>query len=155
MLRTYVEPPFDVGQYPSPLSSFRRYVKLPKRSDPTNLYDEPMFTVDGRAGRHPVADRRPRRYDGVVWGAANDALPGRPTTPSNGSPSTIDNPVDGRTGRRDGRARGGLLRGLAADRGCAPVDGRSETATPDAKAESFRYNLATSTAVVPSGLQPR
>ena len=39
VLRTYVTPPFDIGQYPTPLASFRRYVKEPAKShDPQNLY---------------------------------------------------------------------------------------------------------------------
>ena len=39
VLRSYVDPPFDIGQYPSPLASFRRYVEEPaRRHDPQNLY---------------------------------------------------------------------------------------------------------------------
>ena len=36
VLRDHVEPPFDVGQYPSPLSSFRRYVEEPEPTRPTS-----------------------------------------------------------------------------------------------------------------------
>ena len=96
MLRSYVEPPFDIGQYPSPLASFRRYVKLPARSPtrPTST------TRDCRRSRGRPTGSRLRiatldHYDGTVWGAANDTIPGSSTDTFQRVSSVIDNPVEG------------------------------------------------------------
>ena len=45
VLRSQVQPPFDIGQYPSPLASFRRYVKVPE-PDAQNLYDKTLLTLE-------------------------------------------------------------------------------------------------------------
>ena len=42
--RNWVEPPFDIGRYPSPLAGFRKY-----SSDGQRLYDEPLLRVAGAA----------------------------------------------------------------------------------------------------------
>ena len=87
ILRTHVDPPFDVGQYPSPLASFRRYVELPAgRTDPRNLHDTDLFTIEGVPAGSRVRLAVLDRYDGVVWGASNNAQPERPgTTPTSAS----------------------------------------------------------------------
>ena len=92
---TYVEPPFDIGQYPSPLASFRRYVKTAEAGPTVNLYDRTLLTVDGRPGGRPAADRRPRllRRHGLGRRQGHDARQ-HPDTFQRVS-STIDNPVDG------------------------------------------------------------
>ena len=99
----YVEPPFDVGQYPSPLSSFRRYVELPQARRAANLLR-----------RRPCSPSRARRpapgcgiatldhYDGVVWGATNDAHARRRRRHLPTGLRAIDNPVEGTGGRRRG-----------------------------------------------------
>ena len=84
VLRTYVEPPFDVGQYPSPLASFRRYVEMPQ-PDAANLYDRVLFTTEGAPAGTRVRIATLDDYDGVVWGAANAPSRAAPTTPSSGS----------------------------------------------------------------------
>ena len=79
ILRTHVDPPFDVGQYPSPLASFRRYVALPAgRTDPRNLHDTDLFTIEGVPVGSRVRLAVLDRYDGVVWGASNNAQPAVP-----------------------------------------------------------------------------
>ncbi|WP_109508455.1 transglutaminase-like domain-containing protein [Nocardioides speluncae] len=152
VLRTYVEPPFDVGQYPSPLASFRRYVKMPK-PDAVNLYDKTLFTVDGLPEHTRIRFATLDHYDGVVWGASNDAIPGATNDTYQRVSSTIDNPVDGKEVDVEveiGEGYSGVWLPLAgALQSMDFTDG-----DPDAKAEAFRYNLATSTAVVPSGIHP-
>ena len=70
ILRTHVDPPFDVGQYPSPLASFRRYVELPRgQKNPLNLHDTTLFTIEGVPAGSRVRIAVLDRYDGVVWGA--------------------------------------------------------------------------------------
>ncbi|MCB6398850.1 hypothetical protein LI189_15145, partial [Dorea formicigenerans] len=45
--RDHVEPPFDIGRYPSPLAAFRNYVDLQGREESTNVHDQELFRVDG------------------------------------------------------------------------------------------------------------
>ncbi|WP_052336851.1 transglutaminase-like domain-containing protein [Nocardioides alkalitolerans] len=155
VLRDHVVPPFDVGQYPSPLASFRRYVEMPE-PDAVNRYDETLMTLDGAPAGSRVRFAALDSYDGVVWGAANEAV-GSPAGLARASfqrvSSTIDNPVDGE--RVDvevelGEGYDGVwLPTLGALQGLE-FDGERGRTTAD----SFRYNLATSTGVVPTGLQP-
>jgi hypothetical protein len=149
--RTWVEPPFDIGRYPSPLAGFRKYIDLGTKEDPANVYDKTLFTVDGAPGQR-IRIAAMDTYDGMVWGASNDALPGADDDSFQRVSSTIDNPVEGKRIEATvtiGEGYGGAwLPTIGALQG---VDFR--LGDPEAKSESFRYNLATSTAVVPSGLR--
>jgi Transglutaminase-like superfamily len=153
ILRNEVEPPFDIGQYPSPLASFRRYVDLKDEPTPENLYNTSLFTITGVEPGTRVRFASLDRYDGVVWGAANDTIPGATNDTYRRVSSTIDNPVEGTP----------VEVGVTLDEGYSgvwlPVVGalqsmRFDEGDPEAKAESFRFNLAASTAVVPSGVRP-
>lgn len=157
VLRTYVEPPFDIGRYPSPLASFRRYVKLPKdEPNPVNLFDKEIATVEGAPEGARLRIAALDSYDGTVWGAANDTLPGSSTDTFQRVSSVIDNPVEGDevdvTVTLGEGYSGVWLPTIGALQSIEFDD--SDAATREAKQESFRYNLATSTAVVPSGLGP-
>lgn len=152
VLRSHVDPPFDIGQYPSPLASFRRYVRFPKNPPAENLYDRPLFTVTGVPAGTRVRLASLDRYDGIVWGAANDTIPGAVNDTYQRVSSTIDNPVAGTP----------VSATVTVDEYAGvwlPVVGalqtlRFEAGDVAAKADSFRYNLAAATAVVPPGLHP-
>jgi hypothetical protein len=150
--RTWVEPPFDIGRYPSPLAGFRKYIDLGTKQDPANVYDKTLFTVDGAPAGSRIRIAAMDTYDGMVWGASNDALPGAADDSFQRVSSTIDNPVDGKPIEATvtiGEGYDGVwLPTIGALQG---VDFR--LGDPAAKSESFRYNLATSTAVVPSGIR--
>jgi len=150
--RTWVEPPFDIGRYPSPLAGFRKYIDLGTKQDPANVYDKTLFTVDGAPASSRIRIAAMDTYDGMVWGASNDALPGAADDSFQRVSSTIDNPVDGKPIEATvtiGEGYDGVwLPTIGALQG---VDFR--LGDPAAKSESFRYNLATSTAVVPSGIR--
>ncbi|MFA6298285.1 MAG: transglutaminase-like domain-containing protein [Nocardioides sp.] len=156
VLRTYVEPPFDIGQYPSPLSSFRRYVKMPK-PDAVNLHDKTLLTVEGVPEGARLRIATLDQYDGVVWGAAEDTIPGSSLDTFQRVSSTIDNPVDGEevdvTVTLGEGWSGVWLPTVGALKSMSFDDGDDPGAAQE-QAESFRYNLATSTAVVPAGLEP-
>jgi len=143
ILREHVEPPFDIGQYASPLSSFRRYVKV-EEPDPVNLYDKRLFTVDGVPAGSRVRFASLDAYDGVVWGAGNGSF--------QRVSSEIHNPVQGEevevTVHLDEGYSGVWLPTVGALQSLRFTEGNTEAAS-----ESFRYNLATSTAVVPAGLR--
>lgn len=152
VFRNYVEPPFDIGQYPSPLASFRRYVEYPTNPPAGNLYDTPLMTVEGLAAGTRVRFATLDDYDGVVWGAANDTVPGSTDDVYQRVGSTLDNPTDG----RDVDVRITLDEGytgvwLPLAGALQSVDFLTHT---DLFAQDFRYNLETSTGVVPPGLTP-
>ncbi|GAB2781050.1 transglutaminase-like domain-containing protein [Nocardioides salsibiostraticola] len=153
VLRTYVTPPFDVGQYPSPLASFRRYVETPNPDPTVNRYDSILMTVQGAPAGSRIRIAALDYYDGIVWGAANDTIPGSSTDSFQRVSSVIDNPVDGESAQIE------VTVGEGYDDVWLPTIGALqsmdfEQGDPEAKGESFRYNLATETAVVPSGVRP-
>ncbi|MBL0748874.1 transglutaminase-like domain-containing protein [Nocardioides baculatus] len=157
--RNWVEPPFDIGRYPSPLAGFRRYVNPKGQANGANVYDKTLLEVEGDL----PANTRVRfatmdRYDGMVWGASDNALPGPADDSFQRVSSTIDNPVadpaDGGRATEVTITLGEGWSGVWLPTVGALQSMRFETADARAKAEVFRYNLATSTAVVPSGLQP-
>lgn len=155
VLRDHVVPPFDVGQYPSPLASFRRYVEMPE-PDAANRYEQTLMTLDGAPEGTRVRFATLDAYDGVVWGAANEAAGSAPGTAGASFQrvsSTIDNPVEGDEVEVEvelGEGYDGVwLPTVGALQGLEFEGDRGR-----ATAESFRYNLATSTGVVPSGLRP-
>ncbi|MUK03624.1 hypothetical protein GM708_18050 [Vibrio cholerae] len=59
VLRDVVEPPVDLFAYPSPLTSFRKYVK--------DTSDDVLFTVDGLPEGERVRLAAMDAYDGVVY----------------------------------------------------------------------------------------
>ncbi|WP_151084478.1 transglutaminase-like domain-containing protein [Nocardioides cynanchi] len=154
VLRTYVSPPFDIGQYPSPLASYRRYVPEPARShDPQNLHDQTLFTITGVPAGTRVRIATLDHYDGVVYGASNGSEPGPVDDTFQRVSSSIDDPVAGTP------VQGTVTLGPGYSGVWLPVAGalqhlRFESGDTGAMAETFRYNLATSTGVVPSGLVP-
>ncbi|WP_210650209.1 transglutaminase-like domain-containing protein [Nocardioides sp. SYSU D00065] len=151
--RNYVEPPFDIGRYPSPLAGFRKYVDLKGRSDSTNVYDKTLLDIDGVPAGARVRFAAMDRYDGMVWGASDDALPGPADDSFQRVSSTIDNPVEGEEVEVTITLGEGWT-GVWLPTVGALTSMEFETADARAKAEVFRYNLATSTAVVPTGLRP-
>lgn len=68
VLRNYVEPPFEVGAYASPLVGYRKHTK-----DANQLWDQTLFTVQGLPPGERVRIAALDGYDGLVWGAVNDS----------------------------------------------------------------------------------
>ena len=152
VLRDQVRPPFDIGQYPSPLASFRRYVEEPAPADPQNLFTKTLLTVQGAPAGTRVRIAALDSYDGIVWGAAEDTDPTTTDDAFQRVSSTIDNPVDGR------RVDVTVTVGEGYDAVWLPTVGdlqsmEFERGDVDAKRDSWRYNLASATAVVPAGVR--
>lgn len=150
--RTWVEPPFDIGRYPSPLAGFRKYVDLKGEPNPANVYDKTLLDIEGVPAGTRVRFAAMDRYDGMVWGATDDALPGPADDSFQRVSTTIDNPVEGE------EVEASVTLGEGWSGVWLPTVGalRSmdfQTGDARARAEVFRYNLATSTAVVPTGMQ--
>lgn len=153
VLRTWVEPPFDVGQYPSPLASFRKNTTGYAGPLHLRMYDEKLLTVEGVKPGTLVRFAGLDNYNGIVWGAANDSgtEPGnRDTFQKVGS--VINNPVSGKPVTAKITVEKGYsgvwLPSIGALEGINFGDGL------DDQSEDFRYNLATDTGVVPGGIQP-
>ena len=157
--RNWVAPPFDIGRYPSPLAGFRKYIDLKGETDRANVYDKTLLEIQGVPAETRVRFAAMDRYDGMVWGASDNALPGPADDSFQRVSSTIDNPVadpaEGALGRETdvtvtlGEGWSGVWLPTVG----ALQSMSFETADARSKAEVFRYNLATSTAVVPTGLQ--
>ncbi|MEI2712216.1 MAG: transglutaminase-like domain-containing protein [Nocardioides sp.] len=152
VLRTYVEPPFDVGQYPSPLAGFRTYVKYPSNPPKSNVYDRELLTVQGmpagRRLRFAVLDN----YDGVVWGASNQALPGVDNDTYQRVGPSLDNDTDGEEIEAKvvlGEAYKGVWLPLAGN--LQDIDFETQA---DLHSQEFRYNLEAAGGVMPTGLRP-
>lgn len=159
VLRSHIEPPFNVGQYPSPLAGFRVYTKGYQTKDPDRkLYGKPLLKVTGLPPGTRVRFAALDHYDGDVWAAANDSgLVDGPADTFQKVGSTIDNPsIEAHGGRRVSgtvtveKAFSGVWVPTVGD-----LTGISFT-KPDGQTGSdvFRYNLASSTGVFPSGLRP-
>jgi hypothetical protein len=142
VLRDYIEPPFDVGQYPSPLAGYRKYTK----PNVVKLWDQEIFRVNGL----PSGDRHVRiatldDYDASVWRASNKSGDGFQRVGSTIPPTT------GGT-----RMQLEVTLGRYADVWLPTVgDTVGITFTgvnKDSHSDSFRYNLSTGTGVVPDRL---
>jgi transglutaminase-like putative cysteine protease len=62
VLRDQVQPPFEPLQYPSPLAGFRQYTK--------DLADSTLFTVTGLQSGELLRLATMDTYNGVIWGVA-------------------------------------------------------------------------------------
>jgi hypothetical protein len=69
-----VVPPFDVSQYPSPLSGFRAYTQDAPQE--VSVYGKELFTTQGLAAGSLVSIAVMDTYDGYAWGVANAAASG-------------------------------------------------------------------------------
>jgi transglutaminase-like putative cysteine protease len=148
VLRSHVTPPFDIGRYGSPLSSFRRYVDEQGKPDPANLYDKTLFTISGVPAGTRVRFAALDRYDGTVWGASQQPGPDSFQRVS----STIDNPTTGKRVDVDVKLGEGYSSVWLPTVG-ALQSMHFDNDDPSLKASAFRYDLATSTGIVPTGLK--
>ena len=74
VLRSYVTPPFDMSQFPSPLVGFRKYTDQGTDTRSNNLHDQTLFTVDGLPDGSYIRIATLDAYDGAVWGATSGTL---------------------------------------------------------------------------------
>jgi hypothetical protein len=145
VLREEIEPPFDPLQYPSPLSGFRHYTK--------QVTDEPLFTVDGLKTGDVVRLATLDSFTGKLWtvtgpeagadGSGSFALVGRTiNAPEFITPEPRTNITVTIEGYDDVWVPSvGYLTDFT-------LTGENATADGD----NLRYNSATGTAVLTSGL---
>ncbi len=151
--RSQVEPPFDVSQFPSPLAGYRKYTE-PNKSE---LYDRTLLTVkglpEGSALRFATLDS----YDGYVWGAGQRTGAGEPVDPTEGFRRVGSHIATVGSGPEVSVSVSVPADGY--DNVWLPTSGQVtgvEFTGPDADqhADGLRFNTATDTAVLPSGLGP-
>jgi hypothetical protein len=159
VLRSSVVPPFNVGQYPSPLVGFRRFTKGYSELQTDNgLYDKPLFQISGVPAGTLVRIASLDSYDGNVWGAGDvagsvvDAGPSQSDTFQKVG-QVINDPQRGKQLTATVKILNDAL-GV-----WVPTEGgltgiKFTNPNEQAAASDFRYNLATSTGIMPQGLQP-
>jgi len=145
VLREEVEPPFEPLNYPSPFSAYRKYTKT--------LETEALFTVDGLKPNDRLRLATLDTYDGIIWGVAGSAV----ASDGSGAFSLV-----GRSFPKAPYFTAGEKRDLT-----VTIEGYDDVWIPDfgyttgltfdgadakADAEALRYNPATGTAVLTTGL---
>lgn len=145
VLREEVQPPFEPLNYPSPFAAFRKYTKT--------LELDTMFTVTGLTTGQKIRLATLDTYDGIIWGVAGSAV----ASDGSGSFSLV-----GRNFPKAPLATPGEKSELEvtiqdyADVWIPDIGYISnlEFADDESKdaAEALRYNPATGTAVLTSGL---
>jgi hypothetical protein len=151
LLRGHVSPPFDIGQYPSPLAGFRAYTPTAPRS----LAGQPLFRVSGLPTGTLLRLATLDDYTGTVWTACNPTA-GKECAPDDRFQRVGHSISEGDEGSALSATvtilRGytgvwlpdaGQLTGVAFDGPDGSVDG-----------SSFRYDTFTGTGVVPATLVP-
>ncbi|WP_084468076.1 transglutaminase-like domain-containing protein [Actinokineospora inagensis] len=156
VLREYITPPFDTNAYASPLVGFRKYTK-----DANQLWDQTLFAVTGLPEGGLVRIATLDDYTGTVWGAGGEnteAVPGQPKYGFQRVGSRIPAAAQGKTATVEIEI--GAAYATADDVNAwlptpgTPTAVRFAGAGAPAHAESFRYNLATTSGIVADRLHP-
>ena len=143
----YVEPPFDVSVYPSPLAGFRDYTKDVPAS--LSVYGKELLATSGLPAGSRVRIAAMDAYDGLSWGVANAAagssfngyqrvgalLPGAIPGPTRTAAITVQ---------------------AAYDEPWLPdltdTTGFGFSGTAGQQAAALRFNVATTTGIIPDGV---
>lgn len=140
----------DLTGLDSPLRRFRTFTEQ-WQSSPGSVYDRVLFTVSGAPRGSRVRLVTLDSFDGNQWLPANDSVLGTDIDSFQRLDTRVDNPLRGRVVR----AQVGIRRPYASV--WAPTIGSLTSfqmlyADPGGRRSELRYNLATSTAVLPTGL---
>lgn len=148
VLRTYVQPPFDITQYPSPLVGFRKYTEGAKK-----VWDQELFSVQGAQSGSLIRIAVLDDYSGTVWSAAGTSGgSGFNFRRVGGTIAPVEGVGDG-TSQRSTVTIGAAYAGLGDANAWVPSQGYATAMVfggPRATqlAESVRYNPATGQAIV-------
>lgn len=141
VLRDEIEPPFDLRDYPSPLSAFRQFVKADLDTD--------LLTVKGLPDGAFVRLATMDDFDGVVWNVAGDSgVSGSGEFRRVGS--SIPAAVRGDAADVEIKVLG--LSGVWLPTVGQPTGFGFESGDVNALGSDLRFNDATGTAVLPEGL---
>ncbi|MFD4639050.1 DUF3488 and transglutaminase-like domain-containing protein [Lentzea sp. NPDC058436] len=155
VLRNYVEPPFEVGAYASPLVGYRKHTK-----DANQLWDQTLFTVQGLPEGERVRIATLDGYDGRVWGATNDPAGAvDPLQRNNFQRIGVRIPVTSTGASADVTIRIEAAYATADELSAwLPTAGRATEIAftgerKDGHTENLRYNLATASGIVADRLR--
>jgi len=146
VLREVVTPPFEPLEYPSPFTAFRKYTKT--------LEETQLFTVEGLAPGDRIRLATLDTYDGISWGVAGSQLASEgsgsfslvgQTIP--GPPLITANPDESELTITIGDYTDVWMPSIG-----YPTAITFEGADARSQAATLRYNPATGTAVLTSGL---
>jgi len=140
VLRDNVVPPLELHDYPSPLQSFRSYVRDDK--------DTTLFTIDGAPAGSRIRLATLDAYNGVVYAVSGDGTGVAGSFERVGSVIPVD--VEGNSAEVNVTVGG--LAGVWVPTVGAVRSVSFAGADADALARSLHYNRTTGTAVVTSGL---
>lgn len=159
VLRNELTPPFNIGQYPSPLAGFRKYTpgfaKTAGTQPGAALADQQLFSVTGLPNNARMQIATMDCYDGLVWSAStpqdNCNADARNTFQLVGH--TIDNPSPGQAATITVSIKKAFAGSVWLPTAGNLTGINFDTATLDSHFDDLRYNLDTGTAVVPATLQ--
>ena len=148
----YVEPPFDVAAYPSPLAGYRDYTKDVPAS--LSVYGKELLATTGLAAGSLVRIAAMDTYDGLAWGVANSATSGLAGASFGGFqrvgallPGSVPGPTRTATIAIQPAYQLPWLPDLAGTTGFA------FTGTGGAGIQAaLRFNVATTTGIIPGGV---
>ncbi|MEP6478783.1 MAG: transglutaminaseTgpA domain-containing protein [Rhodoglobus sp.] len=141
VLREQIEPPFEPLDYASPFAGFRKYTKLEE--------DTKLFTVSGLQEGELVRLATLDTYDGVLWGVAGAEV----STGGSGSFSLVSKKMPKPPLVTPGDPSNVSFDILDYSDVWVPSVGYpSALSLGDADASNLRYNAATGTAVLTTGL---
>jgi hypothetical protein len=142
VLRDHVQPPVDLSAYPSPLVGFRKYTK-----DANQLYDQVLFTVTGLPDGAPVRIATLDDYTGSVWAATNGPRDGFQRVGSRIQPDSVGRQANVTITVAPAYATSDDLSAWLPTAGTVTaVDFAGAHAAEHA--ETFRFNLATSSGLL-------
>lgn len=157
VLRSYVSPPFTVGQYPSPLVGFRKYTKgyePPSKKPDDHYYELPILKVTGLPSGTMLRFAALDAYDGDVW-KASDQSPG--TTGAAGAFQRVGSVIRQDAPGKRYTAHVTLERPYQGQVWLPTAGALTKLDFTDGEAKEqaaqFRYNLATQTGIVPGSLR--
>ena len=149
VLRDHIAPPFNIDQYPSPLSAYRKYVL------PSKWRNTPLLRLAGVPSGTYLEFASMDAYDGIVYNVAE----GSADTTASGNFATVGQPVSGQPCPDEDLCHTAHVNVhvLAYNGVWMPSAGYVRSVTFNGLASgllsnAFRYNVATNGAVVSTGL---
>ncbi|MGH3248846.1 MAG: transglutaminase-like domain-containing protein, partial [Trebonia sp.] len=149
----YVEPPFDVSAYPSPLAGFRDYTK----DVPTGLsvYGKELLATTGLPAGRQVRIAAMDSYDGLSWNVANSAastgVAGSSFSGFQRVGSLLPGAIPGPTRTATITVQPSYVQPWLPD--LADTTGFTFAGTPASQTgAALRFNVATTTGIIPNGV---
>ena len=143
----YVAPPFDVSVYPSPLAGFRDYTKDVPAG--LSVYGKELLATSGLPAGSRVRIAAMDSYDGLSWGAANAAA-GSSFSGYQRVGALLPGAIPGATRTATITVQPAYDEPWLPD--LADTTGFGFTGSAGPQAAALRFNVATTTGIIPDGV---